>query len=163
IGLHCHQPVGNFPFVFRDAFEKSYRPIVEALEKAEAVRVSLHYSGPLIEWFEAEEPGYLARVRALVARGQVEVWGSGFYEPILKELRYRIPFAEPEKVIEFVRARARSGAAQPPCFYDDGEKLGVWPRTYETAWEKGWVRRLFELLSDPRSGVTTVLPGEVRD
>src|SRR5579871_4582759 len=83
LGLHCHQPVGNFPFVFRQAFEKAYRPILETLERFPAVRVSLHYSGPLLEFFEKEERPFLARIRKLVERGQVELWGSGFYEPIL--------------------------------------------------------------------------------
>lgn len=253
LGLHCHQPVGNFPFVFREAFEKSYKPILEALERAPAVKVSLHYSGPLLEWLEAEEMKYLERVRALVERGQVELWGSGFYEPILpsipradridqvkmmaeridkrfgvrprglwltervweptlasdlvaagveyiavddhhfrlagfdtdrlggyyltedegetlgvfpilKELRYRIPFAEPEKVLEYAQERERQGAKGPFTFYDDGEKLGVWPKTYETAWGKErWVARLFDLLSDRGNGVKTVLPGAVFD
>src|SRR5207237_649872 len=88
-GLHCHQPVGNFPFVFREAFEKSYRPILESLEKAPKFRVSLHYSGPLFEWIEAEERKYFDRVRALVERGQVELWGSGFWEPILPAIPRR--------------------------------------------------------------------------
>lgn len=253
IGLHCHQPVGNFSFVFREAFEKSYKPILAALETSPAVKVSLHYSGPLLEWLEKEEMGYLERVRALVERGQVELWGSGFYEPILpsipradridqvkmmieriegrfgvrprglwltervweptlasdlatagveylavddhhfklagfdveklggyyltedegqtlgvfpilKELRYRIPFAEPEETLRYANERTLHGAKGPFTFYDDGEKLGVWPKTYETAWgSKRWVARFFEQLSDPSNGVATVLPGTVRD
>ena len=214
------------------------------------MRLSLHYSGPLFDWIQSEEKGYFDRVRALVERNQVELWGSGYYEPILpmiprqdridqvkmmadriekrfgkrprglwltervwepmlardladagvdylatddnhfrlagldpetlggyyltedesravgvfpilKELRYRIPFAEPEKALEFVRERAAKGAQVPPTFYDDGEKFGVWPKTYESVWGKGWMKRFFDLLSD--SDVKTVLPGEVRD
>ncbi len=31
--LHCHQPVGNFDGVFEEAYNKSYLPFVQALEK----------------------------------------------------------------------------------------------------------------------------------
>jgi alpha-amylase len=32
-GIHNHQPIGNFDFVFQDAYEKSYLPFLEVLEK----------------------------------------------------------------------------------------------------------------------------------
>ncbi|MGH9681070.1 MAG: alpha-amylase/4-alpha-glucanotransferase domain-containing protein, partial [Candidatus Acidiferrales bacterium] len=43
----------------------------------------LHYSGSLLELLEERHPEYLQLVGSLVARGQVEVVGGGFYEPIL--------------------------------------------------------------------------------
>jgi alpha-amylase len=47
----------------------------------------VHYSGPLLEWFESEQPDFLERIQALVARKQVELIGGGFYEPIFSMLR----------------------------------------------------------------------------
>ncbi|MFM8914672.1 MAG: alpha-amylase/4-alpha-glucanotransferase domain-containing protein, partial [Candidatus Limnocylindrus sp.] len=84
--LHNHQPVGNFGWVFDEIYERAYLPMIEALERHPKVRLSLHYTGPLLEWFAAAHPEFLARVRALVERGQVEIVGGGLYEPILASL-----------------------------------------------------------------------------
>jgi len=60
------------------------------------VRLGLHYSGSLLEWLAVRHPEYLDRIAALAARGQVEVVGGGYYEPIL----ITIP---PEDQIEQIR------------------------------------------------------------
>ncbi len=87
--LHNHQPVGNFGWVFAEVYEQAYQPMVEALERHPGVRLSLHYTGPLLEWLAAERPDFLARLRALVDRGQVEIPGGGYYEPVLASLPER--------------------------------------------------------------------------
>ena len=83
LALHSHQPVGNFPWVFEEAYAQAYRPFLDALERHPAVRVVFHYSGPLLDWFEKEHPDFLKRLVTLVRRGQVECMGGGYYEPIL--------------------------------------------------------------------------------
>src|ERR1700675_3140744 len=81
--IHNHQPVGNFGWVFAEVYEQAYRPMLDALERHPAVRLSLHYSGPLLEWLRAERPEFIERLAVLVARGQVEILGGGYYEPVL--------------------------------------------------------------------------------
>jgi 4-alpha-glucanotransferase len=81
--VHNHQPVGNFDRVFREGWEKCYGPFLAALEKHPRFRISLHYSGSLLEWLEANQPDFIARLRTLVNRGQVELISGGFYEPLL--------------------------------------------------------------------------------
>jgi hypothetical protein len=81
--IHAHQPVGNFDDVFESAYAKSYLPFVELLERHPTIRLGLHYSGSLLEWIERAHPEYFSRLRALTKRGQVEIVGGGFYEPIL--------------------------------------------------------------------------------
>jgi 4-alpha-glucanotransferase len=83
LALHNHQPVGNFDHVFADATERSYAPMIAALERHPRIRVALHYSGPLLDWLRARRPDLIAAVRALVARGQVEVLTGAYYEAIL--------------------------------------------------------------------------------
>ena len=84
--VHNHQPVGNFGWVIEEVFEKAYEPLIGALERHPGVRLALHYTGPLLEWMAAERPESIARLRALVARDQVEILGGGLYEPILVAL-----------------------------------------------------------------------------
>jgi 4-alpha-glucanotransferase len=81
--IHGHQPVGNFDNVIEQAYAHSYLPFVQLLEKHPKIRIGLHYSGCLLEWLEKTHPEYFELLRALTARGQVEMVGGGFYEPIL--------------------------------------------------------------------------------
>ncbi|MDL2335039.1 MAG: DUF1926 domain-containing protein [Chloroflexota bacterium] len=97
--LHNHQPVGNFGWVIGEVFEKAYEPMVGALERHPTVRVALHYTAPLLEWIDANQPLFLERLRALVARGQVEIVGGGHFEPILAALPDR------DRVGQLVRMR----------------------------------------------------------
>jgi hypothetical protein len=87
--IHNHQPVGNFGWVVADVFERAYLPMLDALERHPAIRVGLHYSGPLLEWLQAEQPDFVARLAALAGRGQVELLGGGWFEPILASLPER--------------------------------------------------------------------------
>ena len=83
LALHNHQPVGNFGEVFAAAFDDSYDPFLEVAADFPELRFSLHTSGPLMEWLAENRPGYVERLRGMVAGGQVEILGGAFYEPIL--------------------------------------------------------------------------------
>jgi alpha-amylase len=82
-GVHNHQPVGNFDFVFQEAYQKAYLPFLEMVAQYPWFRFTMHNSGCLWEWLEANHPEYLDKVKVLVKSGQVELMGGGFYEPVL--------------------------------------------------------------------------------
>src|SRR2546429_4491770 len=84
--IHNHQPVGNFPWVFQQVYEESYLPMIEALERHPQVRLSLHYTGSLLDWMEENQPAFLQRIALLVQRKQVEIVSGGYYEPILPSI-----------------------------------------------------------------------------
>jgi len=81
--VHNHQPVGNFPSIFKAAFDDCYRPLLESLARHPAFRFALHFSGPLWEYMEKNERTCWDLVRELAGRGQVELLSGGFYEPVL--------------------------------------------------------------------------------
>jgi 4-alpha-glucanotransferase len=87
--IHNHQPDGNFDHVFERAYDDCYRPLLEALAEVPGFKVTLHHTGPLFEWIERHRPDYFDKLRALVGRGQVELLGGGFYEPMLAVLPER--------------------------------------------------------------------------
>jgi len=103
--IHSHQPVGNFDHVFAQAVRDSYGPFIEMLEAHPRFRLSLHYSGPLLEWFEAHEPQVLGRLRGLVDRGQVEILGGGFYEPLLPYLPQRDTTGQLQMMNDYCQGR----------------------------------------------------------
>lgn len=89
LAIHNHQPVGNFGWVYGQVHDQAYEPMIAALERHPTVRLALHYSGPLLSWLREERPTFVDRLAALVARGQVEILGGGWYEPVLVALPER--------------------------------------------------------------------------
>ncbi len=63
--------------------------------------------------------------------------------PINKELRYTIPFAKPDVVCEYLESIADHNISSGVIF-DDGEKFGIWPDTYEWVYEKGWLEEFIQ-------------------
>ena len=100
--IHAHQPVGNFDDVMERTYQRSYLPFVECLARHPQARMGLHYSGSLLEWLAEHHPEYLAQIRALVDRGQVEMVGGGFYEPILITIPHQDQIEQISRLGKFI-------------------------------------------------------------
>jgi hypothetical protein len=81
--------------------------------------------------------------------------------PVSERLRYTIPFAEPEATLDHLRMMAERRPGAVAVFGDDGEKFGVWPDTFQTCYEHGWLERFFSLLEANRDWIAMSLPSEV--
>ena len=86
IGLHNHQPVGNFDSIFEETHANAYSPFLTLLQKHKNIRLSLHQSGILWDWQERHHSDYLDMVRQMVGEGRIELMTGGFYEPILPSI-----------------------------------------------------------------------------
>jgi alpha-amylase len=100
-GIHCHQPVGNFSGVVEGVYRDAYRPTLETLAEFPAFRFVCHYSGPLLEWLERHHPEHLGLLVELARRGQLELLGGGFYEPVLAVIPPRDRRAQLARMQEF--------------------------------------------------------------
>ena len=60
--VHNHQPVGNFLHVMENAYQKAYRPFIEVLKKFPFMKVSIHYSGVLWDFFRTRSSGIFGYV-----------------------------------------------------------------------------------------------------
>jgi len=100
--IHSHQPVGNFDHVIEDAYQKSYAPFVRALHEHPRIRLSLHFSGILLEWLEKRHPEYFQQLRELAGRGQIELVGGGYYEPILPAIPDSDKIAQLRKLADYL-------------------------------------------------------------
>jgi hypothetical protein len=89
LGLHNHQPVGNFDHVLEEAYSKAYRPFLEVLSGFPEIPFVLHNSGVLWSWLSGRHPEYIELVGSMVERGQVELMSGGYYEPILSVIPER--------------------------------------------------------------------------
>ena len=63
--------------------------------------------------------------------------------PIDQELRYKIPFSNMPELVSYIKKMRDNGRKMLVCF-DDGEKFGLWPETYEWVYEKGWLTEFMD-------------------
>ncbi len=239
LGVHAHQPVGNFPEVLDDAHARCYRPFLHTLHRYPGFRFAAHLSGWLLEYLFTKYPEDMGLLREMVERGQVEMFGGGDMEPVLavvpgrdrigqiaalsdrlarlthrqpsgawltervweatvvpalvdagiqyvtvddyhflcagrdpadlagyytteedgrqldlfpisEGLRYRIPFAPAQETVAYIERMADSGNTAAAIYFDDIEKLGIWPDTHVWVYEKKWLEQFIEgVLASP--------------
>ncbi|MEW6380086.1 MAG: alpha-amylase/4-alpha-glucanotransferase domain-containing protein [bacterium] len=105
LGIHNHQPIGNFDFVFEGCYQKAYFPFWEVLKRHPGIKISLHYSGTLWNWFLEKSSPLLDIVADMIERGQVELLSGGYYEPILPILPDVDKVGQIKKLNRFLKER----------------------------------------------------------
>jgi hypothetical protein len=126
--IHSHQPVGNFDHVIEEAYQRAYTPFVQILLQHPRVRLSLHYSGILLEWLEEHHPEYFDQLRELSGRGQMELLGGGYYEPILPSIPDADKISQVRKLADYLHQHWGTAPR------------GAW--VAERVWEPGLARPL---------------------
>ena len=239
LGVHAHQPVGNFPEVIEDAHQRCYKPFLETLHAYPDFRFAAHFSGWLLDWLRERHPADMDLLAQMVKRGQVELFSSGDTEPVLaaiphrdrvgqlktlndkladwtdvkptgawltervwesavvpalaetgiryvtvddyhffctgksadeldgyfsteedgtrldlfpisEALRYRLPFSPAHEVIAYLESLADRNQSAA-IYFDDIEKFGIWPETYDWVYNRGWLKALIEgVLASPK-------------
>ena len=119
--LHFHQPVGNFDDIMERAYQNCYRPFLEEAEKYPDIKMSMHFSGCLLDYFEDKHPDLLDKVKVMVDRGQVEIVGGGYYEPIFISIPERDRIGQIKMMASYIKKRFRQKA------------YGIW--TPERVWK----------------------------
>ncbi len=95
--LHLYQPANALDHIIKEAAEKSYWRLVNALKDNPQTHFTLNITGCLL--VRLEELGYqdlIAQISQLVKSGQIEIVGTAAYHPILP----LVPEAEGEKQIK---------------------------------------------------------------
>lgn len=227
LGVHAHQPVGNFTEVLEEAHHKCYRPFLNTLYRFPEFRFSIHFSGWLLDYLFAHHSADMALLREMVKRKQAEVFSGGDTEPVLavipnrdrlgqilelsgklekklgqrplgawltervweatvvpaladagiryvtvddyhflcsgrtsdeltgfytteedgrkldlfpisEALRYRLPFSPAPDAVQYIESLATETSCAA-IYFDDIEKFGIWPETYEWVYEKKWL------------------------
>ncbi|KKM92224.1 hypothetical protein LCGC14_1220600 [marine sediment metagenome] len=101
--LHFHQPTGQFDFIFDDVYEKSYGPLIDNIFQFPEVKCNLHFSGNLLEWLIENKPEFIDKLKIMASRGQIEIIGGGYYEPIFAIIPYRDRIAQIKKLSDLIR------------------------------------------------------------
>ena len=70
--------------------------------------------------------------------------------PISEALRYRFPFAPVDDAVARLEAAALEGTSEAAIYFDDIEKFGIWPETWDWVYGQRWLERFIEaVLASP--------------
>lgn len=130
LGIHNHQPIGNFDHVLEEAYRKSYKPFLDVLARFPKIKVSQHYTGFLLEWLKKNHPEIFTRLKSLVKSGQIQIMTGGFYEPILAIIPDKDKVGQIRKLNDYVKKNF------------DATPTGMW--LAERVWEQHIVRPIAE-------------------
>ncbi len=103
LAIHNHQPIGNFSWVFEDSYRRAYLPMIEALQRHPSIKVSLHYSGCLFDWITDKHPEFIDYLKELTVKGQAEIIGGGYYEPILPSIPDPDKLGQISRMADFIQ------------------------------------------------------------
>lgn len=82
--------------------------------------------------------------------------------PISEALRYKIPFSPAHDAVSYIESLVENSTANKcvaAVYFDDIEKFGIWPETYQWVYENGWLEQFIQgLLASPR-----IFPRHYRD
>lgn len=70
--------------------------------------------------------------------------------PIDKMLRYTVPFRPLEETLHYLQSVASESGSRVVVNADDGEKFGVWPKTYDSVYTQGWLESFCVMIEENR-------------
>ncbi len=104
-GTHNHLPLGQDATETERVYQSSFKPLLAQLYGFPGFPAALHYSGLLLEWLEEHHPEFITLLGEMVRRGQVEVLGGGYYDPILPMIPTNDKLGQLEKMTTHLRVR----------------------------------------------------------
>ncbi len=105
--FHFHQPVDQKVLIYEDVYQKSYLPLIDNIFHFKEIKFTLHFSGNLLEWFLENKPDFIDKIKVMAKRGQIEIVGGGYYEPIFAIIPYRDRIAQMKKLSDLIKKEFR--------------------------------------------------------
>ncbi len=126
--VHNHQPIGNFESVFEEAYQHSYKPLLDVLAIHPSIKLTQHWTGPLLEWLVKRHPELIEKMKQMVLKGQLELLTGAYYEAILAIIPEADRIGQIRKLSDFIEKTF------------DVEPRGMW--LAERVWEQPLVGSL---------------------
>lgn len=103
LGSHAYIPYGADSSEFENVYSNQIKPFISALYKYPRIQAVLHYSGVLLHWIERSHPELFMLIEDMIIRKQVEMLGSGFYEPVLPIIPLQDKIGQTELLTTYLR------------------------------------------------------------
>lgn len=100
-GVHNHQPVGNFEWVFQKGYDVAYKPFMDVMLKHKTIKWNMHASGILWD-FLLSKKSYISNIKKMISKGSLELLSGGYYEPILSVIPQQDRIGQIKKLSEFI-------------------------------------------------------------
>jgi hypothetical protein len=104
-GTHNHLPLGQDNEETERTYQAAWKPLLAQLYGYPDFHATLHYSGLLLEWLDEHHPEFITLLGEMVKRGQVEILGGGYYDPILPMIPTNDKLGQLEKMTTHLRVR----------------------------------------------------------
>ena len=101
--FHFHQPVDQKGLIYEDVYQKSYIPLIDNIFEFSGIKFTLHFSGNLLEWLLENKPEFIEKLKVMAKKGQIEIIGGGYYEPIFAIIPYRDRIAQMKKLSDLIK------------------------------------------------------------
>ncbi|MFA6913822.1 MAG: alpha-amylase/4-alpha-glucanotransferase domain-containing protein [Endomicrobiia bacterium] len=102
-GVHNHQPIGNFDWVFQKGYDIAYKPFMDIMLKHKTIKWNMHCSGMLWEFFMKEHPLHIKNIKKLILKGNLEILSGGYYEPILSVIPAQDRIGQIKQLSQFIK------------------------------------------------------------
>lgn len=120
IGMHNDLPYSASDALYEQSYQGAWRPFLSGLYKFASIKSVVHFSGTIFAWLEENHPEYMYLLTEMVRRGQVELLGGGFYNPLAALVSSQDMTGQVEALSAFIR---KTIGKRP---------LGAW--LYEYSW-----------------------------
>ena len=120
LGMHNDLSYSASDALYEQVYQGAWRPFLSGLYKFSSIKSVVHFSGAIFTWLEKNHPEYMYLLTEMVRKGQVELLGGGFYNPLAGLVSAQDMTGQVEALSAFIR---KTIGKRP---------LGAW--LYEYSW-----------------------------
>ncbi|SLM19654.1 putative 4-alpha-glucanotransferase [uncultured spirochete] len=103
IGMYNNLPYNASNALYEQEYQGAWRPFLSGLYKFLSIKSIIHFSGAIFSWLEKNHPEYMYLLTEMVRRGQIELLGGGFYNPIASLISTQDMTGQIEALSAFIR------------------------------------------------------------
>ncbi len=103
IGMHNDLSYGSSDALYEQVYQGAWRPFLSGLYKFASIKSVVHFSGAIFSWLEEHHPEYMYLLTEMVRKGQVELLGGGFYNPLAGLVSAQDMTGQVEALSAFIR------------------------------------------------------------
>lgn len=102
-GTYNSQPPEEDNLVVEEYYQKAYKTFLTTLYNHNSIKLSLYYSGSLLEWIEEKHPEFFSVLQEMINSKQVELLSGGYYDPAMTLLPVPDRVGQMEKLTTYIR------------------------------------------------------------
>lgn len=103
IGMYNNLPYSASNALYEQEYQGAWRPFLSGLYKFPSIKSIIHFSGTIFSWLEKNHPEYMYLLTEMVRKGQIELLGGGFYNPLAPLISTQDMTGQVEALSAFIR------------------------------------------------------------